>query len=779
MGQGYTRNDTPNNIANGNVITAADLDGEFDAIVASFNETTGHTHDGTAAEGGAVSVIGPVQEYLGDGTAFYPKTTAVYTLGTASNVWANLHLVTLTLSGTATMATVDINAGNIDGTTIGGTTPAAGTFTTAYADLYRAPIGSNTAPIYSFSTDTDTGMYRVGVNTLGFSAGGTATARIDTNGFNGVIGGTTPAASKFTTVGVSDGTLVDEGGAYTVQVQRTGSNILKLAAGATSTSYLALGTTSDTLTTGLSVSNADGALRFRTGNADRMRIDSSGNVGIGAAAPSSNVHISDSEITAYNGSATDGQLGIGSTVFVEQTGGSNNALSQIVFQPRTGQPYNRIVNSGGSTPYMAFGINNAERMRIDDSGALIVGEVSTGAVVNSTGGTGAYISADGQLVVSNVSNRSIFNRKTTDGDIIEFRKDGTTVGSIGTRYDDLMLGTATTGLRFYDQFNAVTPWNMTTNDTRDGVISLGQSGDRFKDLHLSNNALVGGNVGIGTVSPNHPLDLNQTIASGGVVARIRNADAAQATTYAQLKLETGLNSASISAYSGPSGVGYLAFGNEGTEAARINAGAFLVGTTTTVPGIGNSVTGISLNINNIAVSRAGASSFSLNRTTTIGTCADFRYNGTTVGSISVNASNTTYLTSSDHRLKENVTPIQGAGDIVKAMRPVTYTFKSDGAWMDGFLAHELQELHPVAVVGSKDAMKDEEYEVTPAVEATFDAEGVELTPAEDAVMGTRSVPDYQGVDYSKLTPILTAALQEALNKIDTLTARIEALEALQ
>jgi len=148
-----------------------------------------------------------------------------------------------------------------------------------------------------------------------------------------------------------------------------------------------------------------------------------------------------------------------------------------------------------------------------------------------------------------------------------------------------------------------------------------------------------------------------------------------------------------------------------------------------------------------------------------------------VGSIQTTNSSTSYNTSSDYRLKENITPIQGAGDIVKAMRPCTYTFKADGDWADGFLAHELQELHPVAVSGSKDAMKDEEYEVTPAVEATYDAEGVELTPAEPAVMGTRSVPDYQGVDYSKLTPILTAALQEALNKIDALEARLAALEA--
>jgi len=105
MGQGYTRNDTPNNIANGNVIAASDLDGEFDAIVSAFVNTTGHTHDGTAAEGGAISALGPVQEYLGDGSAFYPKTTAVYTLGKASNVWSNLHLTTLTLGGTAVTST--------------------------------------------------------------------------------------------------------------------------------------------------------------------------------------------------------------------------------------------------------------------------------------------------------------------------------------------------------------------------------------------------------------------------------------------------------------------------------------------------------------------------------------------------------------------------------------------------------------------------------------------------------------------------------------------------
>ena len=67
-------------------------------------------------------------------------------------------------------------------------------------------------------------------------------------------------------------------------------------------------------------------------------------------------------------------------------------------------------------------------------------------------------------------------------------------------------------------------------------------------------------------------------------------------------------------------------------------------------------------------------------------------------------------------------------------------------------------------------MRDEEYEVTPEV---LDDDGNVTT---EAVMGTRSVPDYQGIDQSKLVPLLTAALQEALTEISSLKSRVEALE---
>ena len=73
-----------------------------------------------------------------------------------------------------------------------------------------------------------------------------------------------------------------------------------------------------------------------------------------------------------------------------------------------------------------------------------------------------------------------------------------------------------------------------------------------------------------------------------------------------------------------------------------------------------------------------------------------------------------------------------------------------------------------AVTGTKDAMKDEEYEVTAAVEEVRDEDDNVTTEAAEAVMGTRSVPDMQGIDQSKLVPLLVAALQEAIARIEIL-----------
>ena len=91
MGTGYTRNDGANNIADGNVINASDLDGEFDAIVSAFG-TSGHTHDGTAAEGGAITLTGPNQDFVVSGTEIKPKTTNTLSIGTASLQFKDLYI---------------------------------------------------------------------------------------------------------------------------------------------------------------------------------------------------------------------------------------------------------------------------------------------------------------------------------------------------------------------------------------------------------------------------------------------------------------------------------------------------------------------------------------------------------------------------------------------------------------------------------------------------------------------------------------------------------------
>ena len=152
----------------------------------------------------------------------------------------------------------------------------------------------------------------------------------------------------------------------------------------------------------------------------------------------------------------------------------------------------------------------------------------------------------------------------------------------------------------------------------------------------------------------------------------------------------------------------------------------------------------------------------------------FGRNGSIVGSIQTSLSATSYLTSSDYRLKTNVSYDWDATSRLKQLKPARFKWISDGdngVPVDGFIAHQVETIVPEAISGTKDAMRDEEYEITPAV---LDDDGNEVTPAK---MGTRSVPDYQSIDQAKIVPLLTKALIESVEKIEQLEARITALEA--
>ncbi len=142
MGTGYTRTDTINNIADGNIINAADFDGEYDAIEAAFNSSSGHTHDGTSGEGGPVTVLGPAQDFVASTTDIKPKSNNTLDIGTTGLKFKDLHL-----QGTANLPTVDIDAGAIDGAIVGANSAAAGTFTnlTASTNLTLASGATVTA----------------------------------------------------------------------------------------------------------------------------------------------------------------------------------------------------------------------------------------------------------------------------------------------------------------------------------------------------------------------------------------------------------------------------------------------------------------------------------------------------------------------------------------------------------------------------------------------------------------------------------------------------------
>jgi len=129
------------------------------------------------------------------------------------------------------------------------------------------------------------------------------------------------------------------------------------------------------------------------------------------------------------------------------------------------------------------------------SGNLLVGTTDTTPYNNTTADDGVAISGSGWIATSRNNNASgLFNLTGDDGDILDLRKDGTTVGSIGTVGGDLIIGTGDTGLFFNDSTNQIHPYNIDSlsGGSVDGAIDLGQSGVRFKDLYLSGGAYIGG-----------------------------------------------------------------------------------------------------------------------------------------------------------------------------------------------------------------------------------------------------------------------------------------------
>ncbi len=199
-----------------------------------------------------------------------------------------------------------------------------------------------------------------------------------------------------------------------------------------------------------------------------------------------------------------------------------------------------------------------------------------------------------------------------------------------------------------------------------------------------------------------------------------------------------------------------------TERMRINAaGSVRFGTTLPVS---SSYTGVEIYAGNQGEIRCG--------TTGTGNTTQVRfYNGNgEVGSIKTNASATTYYTSSDYRLKENAVSISDGIARLKLLKPYRFNWKKHpGTTIDGFFAHEVTPAVPEAVSGEKDKMKPRYYktgDTLPSGKNVGDLKGYSETEIQA-----------QSMDHSKLVPLITAALQEAITEIETLKAEVTALKS--
>jgi Chaperone of endosialidase len=265
-----------------------------------------------------------------------------------------------------------------------------------------------------------------------------------------------------------------------------------------------------------------------------------------------------------------------------------------------------------------------------------------------------------------------------------------------------------------------------------------------------------GNLGVGTTVPLRKITSGGTTGEvvllgtgadgvenaliGRLSSQTRTAGSASTSSFATIEFRTG----GFPWYGGGE-MRFLTANGDGTTGAgaermRLDpSGSLLVGTTTAISGFNM--------VLQHGSSGAGAGLATVTTTTDAVNAISFRNPNGQIGRVQVSGSTTTYVTSSDYRLKENIAPMTGALAKVQGLKPVTYTWKVDGSNGQGFIAHELSDVVPDCVIGEKDAVN------------------------EDGSI------DPQGIDTSFLVATLTSAIQEQQAIITDLKSRIEALEA--
>ncbi len=493
-----------------------------------------------------------------------------------------------------------------------------------------------------------------------------------------------------------------------------------------------------------------GLIRFATDNfSERMRIDSSGNVGIGTTSPANNLDIVASEI---------GDIGINITNSLSSNGGhsasvnlisenansdlsdatkgaifvggdlNNNNFQEFAIATESNTPIVFVTNGDGNR---TNNVLTNERMRIDSSGNVGIGTTSpTGKLNISTASTDGV----NTLFGANVS-------PTAAGMYVGFNDSD---------------ATATLGV--YYASSPIPVINITRSDR-----TIKFMNDASERMRINSS----GNVGIGETSPLGKLHVKNGDTGASSVAGdkdelvIENNGHAGITTLANDSYESGMffghasNTRAGEIYTHytnqlmtigtrMSGGAVKFISDNGTERMRIASDG--------VVGIGTSSPSSSYRLSAVGGTGAVVGAFiettstdsgheaSIIKRPNSGVLVQFLGSGQ-VGSITTNGSTTTYGTSSDYRLKENVVDLNNATERLKQLQPKRFNFISDAdTTVDGFIAHEVSSVVPEAIHGTKDEV---------------DANGN---------------PKYQNIDQSKLVPLLVKTIQELEARITTLEA---------